>query len=190
MKHSLLVVTLFSFSAFAAEPIPEVVSTGEAPSTPVKLSTPHPERFAISVTAASLVSVSTSVLGGVLALSVPSYCTAQFGAPRPMCGVAGVAIAGATQLLISLLLIPELFRISGDDPAAVRAGWWRWARWPAAVLAASALMVLAGSASEAKNYGTGQGTIITGLAGAAVSGVSVDVMGLIGAVKAAKKGHR
>ncbi len=180
---------LFSLSAFAAEPIPEVVSTGGAPSVPVKLSAPHPERFALSVTAASLVSVSTSVLGGVLALSIPSFCTEQFGAPRPMCGVAGVAIAGATQLLISLFLIPELFRISGDDPAAVRAGWWRYARWPAAVLAASALMLLAGSASEGKNYGSGQGTMVVGLAGAAVSGVSVDVMGLIGAVKAAK-GHR
>ena len=180
---------LFSLSAFAAEPIPEVISSGDAPSTSVRIRTPHPERFALSVTAASLVSAGTSVLGGVLALSVPSICTAQFGAPRPMCGAAGVAVAGAAQLLISLFLIPELFRISGDDPGAVRAGWWRWARWPAAVLAASALVLLAGSASEAKNYGTGQGTMITGLAGVAVSGVSVDVMGLIGAVKAAK-GHR
>lgn len=144
-------------------------------------------RFALSVGSASLVSASSSVIGGVLALSVPSLCTEALGTPRPMCGVAGLALAGATQLLISLLIIPELFRISGGDPAAVRAGWWRWARWPAALLAVSALVFLAGSAAEQQHYGTGQGTMITGLGGAAVSGVSIDVMGIIGAVKAAKE---
>ncbi len=163
--------------AWAAEPLPTVSRSLVEPST---------TRFALSVTTASLVAISSSVLGGVIALSVPNLCTAQFGAPRPMCGVGGLALAGATQLLISLLIIPELFRLNGNDPGAIRAGWWRWARWPAALLAVSALVVLAGGASEQRAYGTGQTTLIAGLGGAAVTGLSVDVFGIIGAVRAAR----
>jgi hypothetical protein len=184
VKFALFLALLSSSSALAveaiSEPIPEVV---------IRQPTDRSAHFALSVTAASLFSVGTSVLGGVIATSLPTFCTQQLGAPSPMCGVGAVALAGATQLLLSLLIIPELFRISGDDPGAVRAGWWKWARWPAAVLAASALMLLAGSASEEKQYGSGQGVMMGSLVGAAVSGVSVDVMGLIGAVKAAKA-HR
>ena len=170
------VVALLSLPALAADPGPTVTRHLE----------PSPARFALSVTAASLVAISSSVLGGVIALSVPGACTEQFGAPRPMCGAGGIALAGAAQLLLSLLVIPELFRLNGDDPAAIRAGWWRWARWPAALLAVSALVVLAGSASEQRAYGTGQATMLGGLGGAAVTGLSVDVLGLIGAARAAR----
>lgn len=145
-----------------------------------------PPRFALSATTASLVSISSSVLGGVLALSIPSFCTAQFGAPRPMCGVGGLALAGATQLLISWLVLPEVFRISGIDPSEVRASWWRWARWPAALLAVSVLVFLAGSSAEQSTYASGQGTMLTGLGGAAASGITLDVLGVIGAVRSAR----
>ena len=178
MKFGLPVALLLSVTAFAAEPIPEVVSL---PPRPVRSA-----NFALAVTAASLISVATSVLGGVIATSLPTFCTEKLGAPSPMCGVGGVALAGAGQLLLSLLIIPELFRISGDDPGAARAGWWQWARWPAAALAVSALVLLAGATSEGSRYGSGQGTMLGALGGAALSGVSVDVMGLIGAVRAAK----
>lgn len=171
---------LLSLPVFAAEPeaLPLEVSAAPEPASTA--------RFALAVTGASLVSIGSSVLGGVVALSVPNACTAQFGAPRPMCGVAGLALAGATQLLVSLIAIPELFRLSGGDPAAVRAAWWRWARIPAALLAVSTLVFLAGSVSEQNRYGSGQGTMLGGLGGAALSGVTVDVMGIIGAVRAAR----
>ena len=177
VNRALWVVTLLSLPALAAEPVATVTQSVVVPSD---------ARFALSVAGASLVSISSSVLGGVIAMSVPSFCTAQFGAPRPMCGVGGLALAGATQFLISLLVIPELFRLNGNDPAAIRAGWWRWARWPAAALAVSALVVLAGGLSEQHAYGTGQGALLGGLGGAAITGLSVDVLGLIGAVRAAK----
>lgn len=177
MRSALLAVTLWSLSVMAAEPVATITQSTVEPST---------ARFALSVASASLVSISSSVLGGVIALSVPNACTAQFGAPRPLCGVAGLALAGASQLLISLLVIPELFRINGDAPGAVREGWWRWARWPALVLAASALVLLAGAANENHAYGTGQTTMLAGLGGAALSGVSVDVLGIVGAVRAAR----
>lgn len=168
---------LLSFPVFAAAPLAPV---------PVEARAPEPGRFALAVTSAGLVSIGSSVLGGVVALSVPNACTAQLGSPRPMCGAAGLALAGATQLLVSLLAIPELFRISGGDPAAVRAEWWRWARVPAALLAVSALVFLAGSVSEQNHYGTGQGTMLGGLGGAALSGITVDVLGIIGAARAAR----
>lgn len=179
MTRAVWVCLLLSSSVFA-----------EPQTLPLEVRTaPSSARFALSVTAASLVSVGSSVLGGVVALSVPNACTAHFGAPRPLCGAGGIALAGATQLLVSLLVIPELFRISGGDPASIRAGWWRWARWPAAVLAASALVVLAGAASEQHQYGTGQGTLLGGLGGAALSGITVDVLGIVGAVRAAQAGR-
>lgn len=171
---------LLSFPVLAAEPAALPVEIRAAP-TPASTA-----RFALSVTAASLVSIGSSVLGGVVALSVPNFCTAQFGAPRPMCGVGGLALAGATQLLVSLIVIPELFRINGNDPASIRAAWWRWARIPAALLAVSALVFLAGSVSEQNRYGSGQVTMLGGLGGAALSGITVDVMGIIGAVRAAR----
>jgi hypothetical protein len=143
-------------------------------------------RFTLSVSTASVVSIGSSVIGGVIALSVPGFCTQQFGSPRPMCAVAGIALAGATQLLFSLLLIPEVFRINGSEPGAVREAWWRWARWPAAVLAVSALIFLAGAASEQHRYGTGEVSMLAGMGGAATSGITVDVMGIIGAIRAAQ----
>lgn len=177
VSRALWIVALLSLPAVAAEPVTIVTQPAVVPS---------PARLTLSVASASLVAIGSSVLGGAIALGVPNLCTAQFGAPRPMCGVAGVALAGASQLLISLLVIPELFRINGDDPAAIRAGWWRWARWPAALLAVSALVLLAGGASEQHAFGSGQTTILAGLGGAAVTGISVDVLGIIGAVRAAK----
>ena len=177
VNRALWVVALLSLPSLAAEPVATVTQSVAVPSD---------ARFALSIASASLVSISSSVLGGVIATGVPNFCTVQYGAPRPLCGVAGIALAGATQLLVSLLAIPELFRINGNDPGAIRAGWWSWARWPAAALAISALVVLAGGLSEQKAYGTGQGTLLGGFGGAAVTGITVDVLGLVGAVRAAK----
>jgi hypothetical protein len=167
---------LFSISAFAAEPAPLEVRAA-----------PEPGRLALAVTSATLVAaVGSSVVGGVIAVSVPSSCTAQLGTPRPMCSVAGVAMAGAAQLLISLIAIPELFRISGSDPGEIRMAWWRWARVPAAVLAVSALVLLAGGVAEQNRYATGQPAMLGGMVGAAFSGLTVDVLGLVGAARAAQ----
>lgn len=177
MNRALWVVALGSLRVLAAEPVATVTESVVEPSE---------ARFALSIASASLVSISSSVLGGLVATSVPGFCTAQYGTPRPMCGVAGLALGGVTQLLLSLLVIPELFRINGNDPGAIRAGWWSWARWPAAALAVSALVVLAGGLSEQHAYGSGQSAMLGGLGGAAVTGISVDVLGLIGAARAAK----
>ena len=166
MKQALCLVALLSSPVFA-ELTPSV-------------------RFTLSVTTASAVSLASSVIGGVIAVSVPSFCTEQYGSPRPLCSAGGIALAGASQLLFSLLLIPEVFRINGNEPGAVREVWWRWARWPAAVLAVSAIVFLAGAASEQRQYGKGQGSMIGGMGGAALSGVTVDVLGIIGAVRAAR----
>jgi hypothetical protein len=185
MKRPLSLILILSLSAAAAE-----TSVTEIPQVVERAETHSAGRFALAVTSASLLSASTSALGGLIATQVPAMCTKAAGEPKPACMAAGIAIAGATQLLIQYFLMPELFRISGDDVGAVRAGWLRWARWPALVLAASTLAVLAGAMMENKNYGSGQGVMMGGMAGAAVSGVSVDVLGIIGAVKAAKRSRK
>lgn len=165
---------LFSLPAFALD----VVTTTTTSSAP--------PRFALSAATASLVSFASSGAALGVALSVPNACTQAFGSPRPLCAAAGVALGGAVQLALTALLLPEVFRLSGLDPAGVRAGWWRWARWPAAALLVASLVFLAGSATEQKNYGSAQGTMIGGLAGTVSTGLTIDVMGVIGAVRAAK----
>lgn len=185
MKRPLSLVLILSLTSLAAEPtsteLPQVVERPETHSA---------GRFALSVTSASVLAVGTSVAGGFIATNVPAMCTKAAGEPKPLCMAAGIAIAGATQLLVQYLLLPELFRLSGDDPSAVRRGWWQWARWPALALAASTLAVLAGAAMENKSYGSGQALLMAGMGASAVSGVSVDVLGIIGAVKAAKKSRK
>jgi hypothetical protein len=188
MKRPLSLLLILSLSAYAAEP--SVSASSEIPRVVERPETHSAGRFALAVSSASLLAAGTSVAGGVIATQVPAMCTRAAGEPKPMCMAAGIAIAGATQLLVQYLLLPELFRISGDDPSAVRRGWWQWARWPALALAASTLAVLAGAAMENKNYGSGQAVMMGGMAGSAVSGVTVDVLGIIGAVKAAKKSRK
>lgn len=191
MKRSLCVVLIVSLSALAADPVagPPLQPLSAIPE--VTSSEPKSDaRFALAVSSASLLAVTSSVVGGLIAVNVPAMCTKAFGAPKPMCGAAGVALAGAAQLAISLLVIPEVFRLSGDDPGQLRGAWWRWARWPALALALSAVALFAASAMETKEYASGQGVMMGSMAAAAVSGATVDVMGIIGVVKAAKEARK
>jgi hypothetical protein len=169
-------VLLLALPAFAEEPASTVTLRPEAP----------PRLLGLSATTASAFSLATSIGAGAIALGTQSACTQAYGQPRPLCAAGGVLLGGAVQLALSALIIPELFRISGLDPGAIRAGWWQWARWPAAALAISALVLLAGSAAEQDRYGSAQGTMIGGLAGTAATGLSIDVFGVIGAVRAAQ----
>lgn len=186
MKKTLSLILILSLSAAAAEPIdldttPEVVERVD----------PHsPGRFALAITSASLVAAGTTVGVGLFTLAARDMCTKQFGHPNAMCIAGGVALGGAAQLLFSYLVIPELFRISGDDPSAVRAGWWKLARWPALAMAVSSLAMVAATAMETKKYGSGQALMMGSAGGAALSSLSVDVMGIIGAVKGAKEARR
>lgn len=165
---------LFSLPAFALEVVTTTTTTSSPP------------RFALSTATASLVSLVASGAAMGVALSIPNACTQALGSPRPLCAAGGVALGGAIQLALTALLLPEVFRISGLDPGAIRAGWWRWARWPAAALAIAAVVLLAGSSAEQDRYGSAQGTMIGGLAGTVTTGLTIDVMGVIGAVRAAQ----
>lgn len=171
-----LVLVLFSLRAFAVES----VSTAPASSPPL---------LGVSTATASVFALATSVGAGAVALGLQGGCTAAFGQPRPLCAAGGVLLGGALQLALQALILPETFRISGLDPGVIRAGWWRWARWPAAALAISAVVLLAGSAAEQDRYGSAQGTMIGGLAGTVTTGLTLDVIGVIGAVRAAQQGR-
>ncbi len=147
---------------------------------------PEPPRFALSVATAATVSLAASVAAVAVTLAVPGACTAASGAPRPACSAAGVALGGALQLALTALVLPEAFRLSGLDPGAARAGWWRWARWPAAALAIATLAYLAATLVEQARYGAGQGAMLGSLGTTLASGLAVDVLGVIGAVRGAR----
>lgn len=172
-------ILLLALPALAQEP-----SLLTTPS--VTVTEQSPRLLGVSTTAASLLSLGTSIGAGAIAMSMQGACTEAYGQPRPLCAAGGVLLGGAMQLLVSWLLVPEVFRISGVDPSGVRAGWWRWARIPAAALAIGAAVLLAGASMEQNRYGSGQGVMIGGLASTITTGLSVDVFGVIGAVRAAQ----
>lgn len=187
MKKTLSLVLVLSLSAAAAE---SPYASEEIPQVVERPASESPGRFALAVTSASLLSAATTVAAGFITLTARDKWTQAAGKPNPMSIAAGLAIGGATQLLVQYLLMPELFRISGDSPAAARAGWWRWARWPALTLAASTLAMVAGAAVENKNYGSGQVPMMGAAAAGAASSVGIDVLGVIGAVKGVKEARK
>lgn len=172
-------ILLLALPALAQEP-----TLATTPS--VTLTRESPRLLGLSAAAASTLSLATSIGAGAVAMSLQGACTQAYGQPRPLCAAGGILLGGAMQLLVSWLLVPEVFRISGVDPSGVRAGWWKWARIPAAALAVGALVFLAGAAAEQNRYGSGQGVMIGGLAGTLTTGLSIDVFGVIGAVRAAQ----
>lgn len=149
-------------------------------------SAPEPPRYALSIATASAVSLASSVAAIGASLAVPAACTNAFGSPRVLCSAAGLALGGAVQLALTALVLPEVFRLSGLEPAGVRAGWWRWARWPAAALAVAVVVYLVAASVEQGQYGAGQGGMIGGLGGTLTTGAAIDVLGVIGALRAAR----
>jgi hypothetical protein len=122
--------------------------------------------------------------GGIASgIAVNQACVAQYGKPQPLCSSGALALGGAVQLLVTMLLLPEAFRIDGEDPGEVRARMWRWVRWPAAILALSALAYFAGSAAEQTRFNTGQGAMVGGLVGSIFSGLSIDVLAVVSAAR-------
>ncbi len=162
IARALLLTTMLAASARAADAPPGVP-------------------FALSMLAAGVTS------GAALSVTwaMPSTCTALLGSPRPLCLAAGVAVGGALQLALSALVLPELYRLSGHEPGALRADWWRWARWPALALALGALTLTIAAAVEQADFSTGQAAMLGALAGTVGAGLSVDVLGVVGLFRGA-----
>lgn len=134
---------------------------------------------------ASVAVLGTNIAGFATGMGLTRACFGENGRPSPLCNAGVFAIAGAVQLGLTLLLVPELYRFADADIGAVRLNMWRWMRWPALVLAASAITFLVGSAMETKQFDTGQGAMVAGIGGALAGGLSVDVFAVIGAVRGA-----
>ncbi|PZR10495.1 MAG: hypothetical protein DI536_19825 [Archangium gephyra] len=111
----------------------------------------------------------------------------ETGRPSPICNAGVFAFAGAVQLGLNLLIIPELYRLSGDDTGEVRLNMWRWMRWPALVLAAAAVTFLVGAVNETNQFDTGQGAMMWGIGGALAGGITLDVFAIIGAFRGAAR---
>lgn len=109
----------------------------------------------------------------------------ESGRPSPVCSAGAFAVAGAVQLALNLLIIPELYRLSGDDTGEVRLNMWRWMRWPALILAAAAATFLVGAVNEEKQFDTGQEAMMVGAGGVVVGGIALDVFAIVGAFRGA-----
>lgn len=122
-----------------------------------------------------------------LALLPPHASFEATGRPEPLALAGGIALGVVTDALLTFLVLPELYRLGGDDVArvdvgAVRGEVWRLARWPALGAAAGALTLGIGAALEHQAYGRGQVAILVGLLGVFISAGVFEVMSAIGGV--------
>ncbi|MGV3620595.1 MAG: hypothetical protein ACO1OB_07245, partial [Archangium sp.] len=120
-------------------------TTDVAPPTDVATSTvEHPEskktgRF-LPLLLSSLGTGASAAGAFGTGMALNRVCFSQeSGRPSPVCSAGAFALAGAVQMALSLLIIPELYRLSGDDTGEVRLNMWRWMRWPALILAGAAV---------------------------------------------------
>lgn len=144
--------------------------------------------LAVPIAGAIAVAAASSVGAMALTLGTSALCAEVIGTPRPLCLTAGVALGGAVQVLLSWLLIPELFRWSGLDAGPIREGWWQLARWPLIGLAAAVAGLAIASGVEQSRFTSGQVPMLVALGGSLTSGLTIDVLGIVGAVRAAREG--
>lgn len=160
-------------------------TTEVAPPTNVEQARPHTSR--VLPLLLSSVATGASAAGAFAAgFTMSRVCFSnETGRPSPMCNAGVFAIAGAVQLGLNLLIIPELYRLAGADTGEVRLNMWRWMRWPAIILAAAAVTFLVGAVNETKQFDTGQGAMLVGIGGAMAGGITLDVFAIIGAFRGA-----
>lgn len=143
-------------------------------------------RRAGAVTLASLAAIGSSTLWTAGTLVLPGQCIRATDRGQPLCSAAGLIVGGGLQILFSWLVLPEVFRLTGADPALVRAEWWAVARWPAAVLAVGAVIYAVAAGFEQRTFDSAQGPMVGALATSGLTSVTFDVLGVIAAVRAAK----
>lgn len=160
-------------------------STTFAQPAEVERTRPTTARLIAPTLLAGATALGSSVAGFATGLAMTRVCFDDVGRPSPLCNAGVFAFAGAVQLAVNLLLLPELYRLADANIGEVRLGTWRWLRWPALLLAASAVTFLVGAAMETKTFDTGQGAMVAGLGGAVASGLTLDVFAVIGAVRGA-----
>ncbi len=172
----MLTLAVLALSLHAAEPRPAPEGVTPAPPARVALT----QAAAVGVTAATAV---LSVLSGWL---VPRACWEAEFRGNPMCAGVGLLIGAGVQVGLALLLVPETFRLANDpggagDVGVARAEAWRKSRWAALAGLAFVATFLVGAAVEQRSYGHGQAAMLVGALGALGSGVTFDVLQLLGA---------
>lgn len=173
-----VLLILLPLSAFAQ-------TTEVAPPTNVEQARPHTSR-AVPLLLSSVATGASAAGAFVTGFTMSRVCFSnETGRPSPLCNAGVFAFAGAVQMALNLLIIPELYRFSGSDIGEVRLNMWRWMRWPALILAAAAVTFLVGAANETKQFDTGQDAMMIGIGGAMVGGFSLDVFAIIGAFRGA-----
>lgn len=144
-------------------------------------------RLVTSTALAGAASFGASVAGFATGMAMTRACFDDVsGRPSPVCNAGVFALGGAVQLGLTLLVVPELFRLTDADIGEVRLTMWRYMRWPALALAAAAVTFLIGAAVEQREFGAGQGAMAVGIGGALVGGLTVDVVAVIGAFNGAR----
>lgn len=143
-------------------------------------------RSALAQTAAVTATLATGVLAVLSAWSIPALCFARTSAGNALCSAAGFVWAGATQVGLAILTVPETYRLADDASgrgsiAQARSNQWRLSRWAALAGAIFVTSYVVGAMLERNNYGSGQVPMLIGGAGSLASLVAFDVLQLLGA---------
>jgi hypothetical protein len=177
-RGALLVVCVAS-AAFAQE-VPSLV---EAPRS-ARLAMPTSEgRSALligSQIASLAASAATSVFAGAL---WPMANFEATGRPDPRVFAGSVGLALAVNIAITLVLLPELTRLTNDANGTVEVGFvrretWRVTRWVALAGLVFVGVLIAGAVAEKNGFGQGQTAMALGAVGAAASALTFDVTAL------------
>lgn len=155
-----------------------------APSEAPRAATPG--RTAAFFTSAILTAAATTTLSVIAAGAITGAPVDATGRPSPIVSTLGVAVGVGLNFGVVHLTLPWLTGLVDGDAGAARAGAWRLSRWGLLAQGAGVLAMVVGSGLEAREFGSGQALLLSGIVTALIGGLVVDVLELVGAWQGAR----
>lgn len=191
-------------SLSGATPLAETDS-GDGPGTPSSLATSAIDTRAASLTrpaaplasaafftTAILTAAAATTLSVIAAGAITGAPVDATGRPSPIISTLGVAVGVGLNFGAVHLTLPLLTRFVDGDVSSARAGAWRLSRWGLAAQGVGVVAMAIGSGLEAREFGSGQSLLLSGIVTALLGALAVDVLELVGAWqgRAASEGAR
>lgn len=161
---------------------PSSLATSAVDTRAASLTSPvAPLASAAFFTTAILTAAATTTLSVIAAGAITGAPVDATGRPSPIISTLGVALGVGLNFGAVHLTLPLLTRFIDGDVSAARAGGWRLSRWGLVAQGAGVLAMAVGSGLEAREFGSGQALLLSGIVTALLGALAVDVLELVGA---------
>lgn len=179
--------------------------SGVGPGTPSSLATSAVDTRAASLTrpvaplasaafftTAILTAAAATTLSVIAAGAITGAPVDATGRPSPIISTLGVAVGVGLNFGTIHVTLPLLTRFVDGDVSSSRTGAWRLSRWGLAAQGVGVVAMAIGSGLEAREFGSGQSLLLSGIVTALLGALAVDVLELVGAwqERAASQGPR